>query len=96
MQRRDDRHRDRCPHCGYDFPDPDNTPLGQRKGFAYSPLADLALVVSMIAAVLGTCGAVLGTIAAIATGQFIFGLFVGPIAILLQLGMLVVFLRVQQ
>jgi hypothetical protein len=85
-----------CPHCGYDFPDPDSTSTGQRKGFAYSPLADLALLVSMIAAVLGACGAVLATIVALFHGQLIYGLFVGPIALLLQLGMLVVFLRVQQ
>jgi hypothetical protein len=50
----------------------------------------------MIAAVLGACGAALVTIIALVHGQFVYGLFVGPIAFLLQLGMLVVFLRVQQ
>lgn len=85
-----------CPHCGYDFPDTGETSKGPRTGFAYSPLADIALIVSMIAAVLGACGAALVTIIALVHGQFVYGLFVGPIAFLLQLGMLVVFLRVQQ
>ena len=85
-----------CPHCGNDFPDAIPTSNKLQHGFAYSPLADLALIVSMIAAVLGAGGTALMTIIALVHGQFVFGLFFGPVAFLLQLGMLVVFLRVQQ
>lgn len=85
-----------CPHCGNDFPDAIPTSNKLQHGFAYSPLADLALIVSMIAAVLGAGGTALMTIIALVQGQFVFGLFFGPVAFLLQLGMLVVFLRVQQ
>lgn len=85
-----------CPHCGYDFPEARGVKLEKQKGFAYSPLSDLALVVSMAAAGLGACGAVFGTIAALLQGEILYGLFVGPIVILLQIGMLVVFLQVQQ
>ena len=84
-----------CPHCGYDFPAADQrtNPTG---GFAYSPLADAALIVSMIAATIGACGAAIAAIASLIQGQFINGFIVFPIATLLQLGMLVVFLRVQK
>jgi len=81
-----------CPHCGYDFP----PSSASRGGFAYSPLADLALIVSMIAAVVGACVTSIATIVALVQGQWLGGLVIGPIAFLLQIGMLVVFLRVQQ
>ena len=84
-----------CPHCGYGFPASSHkgNPSG---GFAYSPLADVALIVSMFAATIGACGAAIAAIAAITQGQFIDGFFIYPIVSLLQLGMLVVFIRVQQ
>jgi hypothetical protein len=85
-----------CPHCGYNFPDPSSAAAPRKTGFAYSPLADLALLVCMIAAVIGAGGAGFATIWAIWKGDFIIGFFWGPIATLLQLGMFVVFLRVQQ
>ncbi len=84
-----------CPECGYDFPASDPTSKASR-GFAYSPLADIALIVSMIAAVLGTGGAVIAAIVALFQGKFLNGLFVYPVVALLQLGILVVFLRVQE
>jgi hypothetical protein len=84
-----------CPHCGYDFPASGyNRNTGG--GFAYSGVADVALIVSMCAATIGACAAAIAAIVAIAQGQFMNGLLVYPIACLLQLGMLVVFIRVQQ
>lgn len=84
-----------CPHCGHDFPPTESMVAGQREGFEYSPFADLALMVSMIATVIGICGTVTLTIVSLSTGQLLNGLFVGPIASLVLLGILVVFLRVQ-
>lgn len=84
-----------CPHCGYDFPASEG--VSQRsRGFAYSPLADLALVVSMIAAVFGAVGAAIAAILAVIHGQFLNGFFVYPVFALVLLGILVVFLRVQE
>lgn len=83
-----------CPHCQYDFSDV-ATPITP-VGFAYSPLADVALIISMLAAALGCCGAIYFTIISLCFGQLMSGLFVGPVAFFLQLGMLVVFLRVQR
>jgi hypothetical protein len=83
-----------CPHCGYDFPEPSH----KRKasgGFAYSPIADLALIVSMFAAAIGACVSGIAAIVAIFQGLYLNGFVVLPIACLLQLGMLVVFIRVQ-
>lgn len=57
-----------CPHCGYDFPEAGYTSKKFRPGFAYSPLADLALIVSMIAAVFGVIGTALMTMIALASG----------------------------
>ena len=84
-----------CPHCDYDFP-PSHHKDNSSGGFAYSPIADLALIVSMCAATVGACGAAIAAIIAITQGQFLNGILVYPIACLLQLGMLVVFIRVQQ
>ena len=83
-----------CPHCGYDFP-VDSAKGNASRGFAYSPVADVALIVCMIAATIGAAGAAIAAIASITQGQYVNGLFVYPIASLLLLGMLVVFLRVQ-
>ena len=83
-----------CPHCQYDF---SNVAAAvPQVGFAYSPLADVALIISMLAAALGCCGAVYFTIVSLCFGQLISGLFIGPVVFFLQLGMLVVFLRVQR
>lgn len=86
-----------CPQCGYDFPNTQAEAEARQRweGLAYSPLADIALLVSMIAAVLGCCGAIVFTIIAMLQGQLLSAIVVGPIAFFLQLGMLVVFLRVQ-
>ncbi len=82
-----------CPHCGYAFPPADPNP---RDGLAYSPLANLALIVGILAAGLGCVVAVIGTIIALVTGQWGTALVVGPLAFFLQLAMLVVFMRVQR
>jgi hypothetical protein len=85
----------RCPHCGYDFPLGDAQDPVRRSGFAYSTLADVALLISMFAAAIGCIVAAIGSIVSLLAGQLVNGLVVGPIAFFLQLGMLVVFLRVQ-
>ena len=80
-----------CPNCGYDFPNVEGA--SQQQGFAYSPMADAALVVSMIAAGLGSLVAVAAAVMALLSGQLLTAV-VGVIAIFLQFGMLVVFIRV--
>lgn len=87
-----------CPHCDYDFPPSAATTNvgGAGEGFAYSPLADVALIISCIAAAVGCGVAVLVGIGAIAQGDWFHGLFLAPLGFFLQLGLLVVFLRVQQ
>lgn len=84
----------RCPNCWFDFPA--ERPDRSSGGFAYSPLADLALTISAVAAGFGAFVAVLVAVAAIAQGQFFAGLIVAPLASLLNVGMLVTFLRVSR
>jgi hypothetical protein len=74
-----------CPHCGYDFT-PGN--LDPRRGIAYSPLADLALVVGIVAAGLGCIAALIASVVALMNGQWSTALVVGPLAFFLQLAML--------
>ncbi len=84
-----------CPHCGYDF-DRATADLPPRKdGLAYSALADVALLVSGIAAGVGCMLAIVVGIGAIVNGSWLVALVYSPLAFLLQLGMLVVFLRIQ-
>ena len=85
-----------CPHCGYDYVVTAAPTSSAREGFAFSPLADLALIVSSIAAALGAFIAAYFTIAMLVTGDWYQGLVVGPITFFLLLGVFVVFLRVQQ
>ncbi len=87
-----------CPHCAYDFPaDKQNGQYSSANGgFAYSTFADIALIVSTFAASIGACITAIACIVSIFQGQFANGLVVYPIAFLMQVGMLVVFLRVQQ
>jgi hypothetical protein len=87
-----------CLHCGYDFhqaDQPEYTPL-DRSQFAYSKLADVALVVSAIAAAIVCCVAIVAAVALLIQGEFIAVLVLCPIAFLLHLGQLVVFLRVRE
>ncbi|MDB5340879.1 MAG: hypothetical protein JWN70_6498 [Planctomycetaceae bacterium] len=84
-----------CPHCGYDFPAPPTDANSRKDGIAYSFLADIALTISMIAAGVGCFVAFTVAIVSLLRGDLIAALVVAPIAFFLQLGMLVVFLRVQ-
>jgi hypothetical protein len=81
-----------CPHCGYDFPDPPR--MEQRnRGFEYSVLADIALGVGALVAMIVCVGSVLGSIAALFQGELVHALLTGPISFFLSLAMVVVFLR---
>jgi hypothetical protein len=64
-----------CPHCGYAFP-PGN--LDPRSSIAYSWLADLALVVGIVAAGLGCVVAVIASVVALMNGQWGTALVVVP------------------
>lgn len=79
-----------CPACGYDFPD---NPTPRREGFAYSTFADMALIVSMVAAGLGCVASIYFAVAYLLMG-FLSQSFMATIAFLLQLGMLIVYMRV--
>ncbi len=85
-----------CPHCEFRFPETAAADANRRPGFAWSPLADIALSVSTVAAVLATlCAFYLGVISLFA-GHLFDGLVVAPISVLVLLGIVVVFLRVQE
>ena len=87
-----------CPHCGYDSsesyqrePDP--------AGFAYSRLADVALVVASLVAGLGCVLSVYFSFVALCIERerdWVTGLVYCPIAFLYQFAMLVVFIRIQR
>ena len=79
-----------CPHCGYDFPP---AAPARPSGFAYSSLADLALTVSMVVAGLSCCGAAYLMVLYLLVLNVPAALF-SAAAVVLQLGMLVVFMRV--
>jgi hypothetical protein len=85
-----------CPHCGYDFPLDGPEPFTPRRDFAHSTLANIALIVGMIAAGFGCAGTVLGLFVSISNGEWFNALVICPIAFFLQLAMLVVFVRVQR
>ena len=82
-----------CPHCGYDFPAGNPHP---RRGIAYSPLANVALIVGIVAAGFGCLMSAIATVYALANAEWLTALIVGPLAFFLQLAMLVVFVRVQR
>ena len=85
-----------CESCGYDFPsESDGRSSSNRDGLAYSPVADIALIISMLAATIGCIGTAIWGFAQILRGNFVSGLVQAPLAFFLQLGMLVVFIRVQ-
>jgi len=87
-----------CPHCGYDFPNTTTASDRASRRFPYSPFADLALVAASIAAFLGCLITLFAAVSAMMTvdgGGFLYALVILPIAFLVQLGNLVVLLRVQ-
>lgn len=79
-----------CSSCGYDFPE-DVAP--RREGFAYTAFADLALIVSMVAAGLGSLMAVYFAVMNSILGKVVPTL-TSFVAFFLLLGMLIVFMRV--
>ena len=85
-----------CPHCEFRFPETAAEDSNRRPGFAWSPLADIALSISTVAAVLATlCAFYYGAIS-LFTGNLYEALVVAPISVLILLGIVVVFLRVQE
>lgn len=84
-----------CPHCGYDFPSTDTRIHPDKQGLAYTTLADFALIISTAVAGFGCVMALLLSVLALFHWEFLNGLVLFPMAFILQLGMLVVFLRVQ-
>ena len=85
-----------CPHCEYRFPATAAEDSNRRPGFEWSPLADIALSVSTVAAVLATlCAFYFGVISLFAS-NLLDALVVAPISVLILLGIVVVFLRVQK
>jgi len=85
-----------CPHCGYDFP-PAEKPAAEkfrREGIEYSALADVALLISAIAAAAGCVFSLwMIGVSLFATREWLRAFVVFPLSFFLQLGMLVVFLR---
>ena len=84
----------RCPHCGYLPPATD--PNVRRSGIAHSSLADFALVVSTIATTFSCLLTLYFSLITLSAGQLFNGLVLCPIAFLVQLGLVVVFLRIQE
>jgi uncharacterized membrane protein YvbJ len=86
-----------CPHCGYDFPHAKNEGAKSKRSFPYSPLADVALIAATIAAFLGCLITVFAAVSALMSrdGGLLYALVIWPIAFFVQLGNLVVLLRVQ-
>lgn len=80
-----------CLHCGFDFPEIKSP----RTGIAYSAFADFALIVSSAVAAFGALVGVYWSVVTLIQGQWWNGLIIGPMASLLQVGMLVAFLRIQ-
>jgi len=85
-----------CENCGYDFPSSDITAKFKKRGFAHSTLADIALMVCSFAVAFGCLTSVMAIFLLTINGHFFHGLVMAPLSFLLQLGMLVVFLRVQE
>jgi hypothetical protein len=85
-------HGDTAPE-GKQIGAPEGAPLS-RPGLAYSPLAQVALVVGVLFALFGCAVALVLAMVSVARGDWFTGLLVCPIGFFLQLAMAVVFLRV--
>ncbi|HEX8833243.1 MAG TPA: hypothetical protein VF719_03545 [Abditibacteriaceae bacterium] len=81
-----------CPHCAYDFP-VKSSDKSERRGLAYSGLADLSLVVGMLCTILGAILMLVLTGAALLVRDFR-GAFSGLISFFTLLALFVVFQRV--
>lgn len=84
-----------CPHCEYDFPEVDTPAQSSERGFPYNSLANIALLISTVAAGIGMAAALFFSVIALCSGDLCSGLFLGPVAFFVQMGLMVVFLRVQ-
>jgi hypothetical protein len=87
-----------CPHCGYDFSESfQREPVAE--GFAYSRLAEIALVVASFVAGFGCVLSVYFSLVALCIEHmrdWMTGLVWCPILFLYQFAMLVVFIRIQR
>ncbi len=85
-----------CPHCEYDFSESFQSEP-EPEGFAYSRLAEIALVVASLVAA-GGCvlSAYLCFVSLFLEPNWMNGLVWCPILILYQFAMLVVFIRIQR
>jgi hypothetical protein len=82
-----------CPQCGYVTPGTD--PIPKKSGIAYSSLADIALIGSTIAAAFSCLITIYYSVIMLLSGNLFHGFVLGPSAFFLELGMVVVFLRIQ-
>ena len=80
-----------CPHCGFDFPKENGRRA--RRGLAYSPLANTALVIGKIVAAIACVVSVIGCLMSLLAGHLVDALIRGPIAFFLCLAMFVLFVR---
>ncbi len=80
-----------CPHCGCDFPS--EVAPTERKGLAYSRVADFALVIGQGVAGLACVAAMVGCVASLLSGKWVDAFIRGPIVAVLLLAMFVVFAR---
>lgn len=80
-----------CPNCNHSFPTHAPTRVDP---FAYGKLANVALMFGMIAAALGCIVILIGAISAVLDSRFAEVIVGAPIAFLICLANLVVFMRV--
>ena len=80
-----------CQHCGFDFPKENGRRA--RRGLAYSPLANTALVIGKIVAAIACVVSVIGCLMSLLAGHLVDALIRGPIAFFLCLAMFVLFVR---
>ena len=82
-----------CPHCGHDFRSADSTEE-ERKGLAYSRLADIALTVVQIAALVACVLAIIAAVVALLSLQWLDTL-ICAVQFFIYLAVFVVFARFQ-
>ena len=81
-----------CPHCSYDFPET-SSDLAPRRGIAYSAVADLALVIGMLATGVSAIGVLVAIVLALLQGKVLYALAAVPL-FFMSLAQYVVFQRV--
>jgi len=85
-----------CPKCGWDFGEDEAQPVqrGLGRAFAYTPVAEAALVIGQVAAGLGCAFVLAATLVALFSSNWL-GAVQGAIMFFVLLALLVVFLPVQ-